>query len=106
MQPIRTCRRSSPGGEIDPARRNLAFYHIWVQKEAYLKALGQGLSIPLNSFSVSVDPDLSARLIKASDHVEGAQADWQIHRINVPKNYVGAIAADACRVISYCESSA
>ena len=80
--------------EIDPARRNLAFYHIWVQKEAYLKALGQGLSIPLNSFSVSVDPDLSARLIKASDHIEGAQADWLIHRINVPKNYVGAIAVD------------
>jgi len=80
--------------QIDPARRNLAFYYIWVQKEAYVKALGQGLRIPLNSFSVSVDPDLNARLIEVCEQIEGVQAAWEIHRINVPKNYIGAIAVD------------
>ncbi|MFF2909624.1 4'-phosphopantetheinyl transferase family protein [Paenibacillus sp. NPDC057934] len=38
------------------------FYEIWTLKEAYVKALGSGLSHPLTSFSVRKHPDGSARL--------------------------------------------
>ncbi len=30
------------------------FYMIWTLKESYIKAEGKGLSIPLNSFSISI----------------------------------------------------
>lgn len=31
------------------------FYEIWTLKESYIKCCGQGMSIPLNSFSIEVD---------------------------------------------------
>lgn len=35
--------------------RILEFYRIWTLKESYTKALGRGLDIPLNSFSVYIE---------------------------------------------------
>lgn len=36
--------------------RDLAFMTVWTRKEAVVKALGAGLSVPLNRFSVSLPP--------------------------------------------------
>lgn len=35
--------------------RNSAFFEIWTKKESFVKAVGKGLAIPLNSFSVLTD---------------------------------------------------
>lgn len=35
--------------------KNNAFFEIWTKKESFVKAIGKGLAIPLNSFSVLAD---------------------------------------------------
>jgi 4'-phosphopantetheinyl transferase len=39
-----------------PSGRAAIFYRLWTLKEAYLKATGQGITVPLNAVSFGLDP--------------------------------------------------
>ena len=49
---------------LPPAHRLAGFYNAWTRKEAYAKALGCGLSLPLDAFDVELDPRRPARLLR------------------------------------------
>jgi 4'-phosphopantetheinyl transferase len=71
-------------------RRLAAFFKCWTSKEAYIKALGQGLSIPLQEFDVCVDPDCPARLLRPfAEHLNGL---WFLHDLRWGEGYRAAIA--------------
>jgi len=61
--------------EYAPDQRPLAFRRIWTRKEAYLKALGEGIAGGLAGFVVSADAD--ARLLSVADP-EQARRGWRL----------------------------
>jgi 4'-phosphopantetheinyl transferase len=77
--------------------RERAFFLCWTRKEAYIKAVGDGLYVPLNSFRVTLRPTEPARLIQLNDNSEAAMA-WSLHDLSVTSNYAAALAyRDALR---------
>lgn len=62
------------------------FYHLWACKEAIIKANGKGLSIPLNSFSVS----LETTPLK----IELENCNWTIYPIDLIPGYKAALASE------------
>jgi 4'-phosphopantetheinyl transferase len=74
---------------IPETKKLEAFYTCWSRKEAYIKARGKGLSIPLDSFSVTVDPDEIPRLISADP--ESETSGWFMNDIKVAPGYSSSV---------------
>jgi len=73
--------------------RVLGFFSCWTRKEAFIKAKGEGLSIPLSSFVVTVDPREPARLLETQLD-PAAASRWHIENLNVGSDYRGALAIE------------
>lgn len=46
------------------------FYEMWTLKESYIKCCGQGLSIPLKSFSIEVDQYENIKVVSNNEYKE------------------------------------
>jgi 4'-phosphopantetheinyl transferase len=77
---------------LDLSQRNVAFFRCWTRKEAYIKALGDGLSAPLDSFRVSFMPGVPASLIEAAGDLD-AGTKWSLRSLAPVAGYVGALAS-------------
>jgi 4'-phosphopantetheinyl transferase len=76
---------------LPPALRLQAFFLCWTRKEAFIKALGEGLSHPLDAFAVSVAPGEPARLLYA-DTAVGALDEWRLHDLSDLPGFACAVA--------------
>jgi 4'-phosphopantetheinyl transferase len=68
-----------------------AFFLCWTRKEAYIKARGQGLSIPLDSFAVSLDPD-RPRLLR--DDLDAQSSRWHFANLVAPEGYLATVVVE------------
>jgi 4'-phosphopantetheinyl transferase len=70
-----------------------AFYACWTRKEAFVKALGDGISFGLQEFSVSVDPlDETVTLTTHWDPDEAGK--WTLINIPAGEDYIAALAIE------------
>lgn len=67
-----------------------AFYRTWTRKEAYLKALGGGLTLPLDRFAVTLEPDASPALLW-SDLDPTNHPGWWLASFRPAPDVAGAI---------------
>jgi 4'-phosphopantetheinyl transferase len=82
-------------GALPSEARAEAFFACWTRKEAYIKARGEGLSLPLDQFDVSVAPGEPAALLATRDDPEEA-ARWTLCDLEPGPGYAGALAVEGC----------
>ncbi|HLJ68942.1 MAG TPA: 4'-phosphopantetheinyl transferase superfamily protein [Chloroflexota bacterium] len=76
---------------LAPGERRRAFFAGWARKEAYIKARGLGLSIPLDSFDVSVSPGEPVGLISTRDPADREPA-WTLAALDAGPGFSAALA--------------
>ena len=67
-----------------------AFFECWTRKEAFVKATGQGLSTPLDSFEVTFHPDPQPALRAGGRPIPG----WTLLDLDIP-GYCAALVIEA-----------
>ena len=79
---------------LPPALQRYAFFLCWTRKEAYIKARGEGLSLPLDQFDVSLTPGEPAELL--STRPDPLEADrWTLRDLSLQSpGYAAAIAVE------------
>jgi 4'-phosphopantetheinyl transferase len=73
-----------------------AFFNCWTKKEAYLKARGEGLAVPLNSFSVplATDPAHTCVDLYRAPHDVVPAWRWSLCTLQPAPGYIGALAIE------------
>lgn len=70
-----------------------AFFNCWTRKEAYLKAVGEGLAAPLDSFDVTLAPGEPPRMLTLRGDAEAASR-WWLEHFRLSPEYIGALALE------------
>lgn len=74
-------------------QRDEGFFNCWTRKEAYIKALGDGLSHPLDTFDVSLRPGEPAALLAVRGD-SGEVSRWSIRALTPVPGYVAALVVE------------
>jgi 4'-phosphopantetheinyl transferase len=87
---------------ITPGSRYEAFFHCWTRKEAFVKAKGDGLFLPLDQFDVSLVPGQPAQLLETRPDLEERDR-WSLCALEVGAQYAGALVVEgpAVAIVNY-----
>lgn len=80
-------------GTLSGSDKRQGFYNCWTRKEAYIKARGMGLSLPLALFDVSLLPGEPARLLASRE--DGREVErWHMRDLAPEADYAGALCIE------------
>lgn len=75
---------------LDPRDKPLGFFNCWTRKEAFIKALGDGLCHPLDCFDVSLAPNEPARILRV-ENTSGDVCGWALHGFSPGPGLISAV---------------
>jgi len=75
---------------LSVADRTAAFFSTWTRKEAFVKAIGDGLQCPLDSFEVDIAPTAAEPRIA----INANRGEWYLRSFEPAPGYMGAVAYD------------
>jgi 4'-phosphopantetheinyl transferase len=74
----------------------LGFFNCWTRKEAFIKALGDGLSHSLDSFDVSLAPGEPAKILRVGKTC-GDGTGWRLDSFSPAPGYIAAVVTECHR---------
>lgn len=77
--------------DLPVEQQTLGFFQAWTRKEAFIKAIGHGLSYGLEQFSVSLGPNAPARILEIVQEPTAAR-EWYLFSGVPATDYVMALA--------------
>lgn len=80
--------------EVDKENLYRAFLNCWTRKEAFIKAKGDGLSFPLENFSVSLKPETTPELLWVKNEDKN---NWSLYDLNIDDDYVSCLAVQSVK---------
>ena len=89
-------RESAAYFALSPHDRPLGFFQCWTRKEAFIKALGDGLYHPLDRFDVSLAPGAPARILRVENTAAG-ECPWTLHSFSPGAGLIGAVVVQKKR---------
>jgi 4'-phosphopantetheinyl transferase len=75
---------------VSPEEKDSAFFRCWTRKEAYIKATGDGLSLPLSQFDVSIEAGETNALVATRPDASEAQR-WLLQEVPAGTGHVAAL---------------
>lgn len=90
--------------QLPSSLKTASFYQGWTCNEAFIKAIGMGLSFPLKDFSVEMDPRKDTQLLNAKPQAN-IDTTWYLHTLACPEYYSAALATKQPNIEIYTQCS-
>jgi 4'-phosphopantetheinyl transferase len=78
---------------LEAAQRSAGFFNCWTRKEAYVKAVGRGLGLSLDSFDVSLVPGELPRLLRHSALLQDGRT-WSLAALELGAGCSAAVVLE------------
>jgi len=78
---------------LPASERHAAFFRCWTRKEAFIKAIGEGMSMPLAQFDVSLAPGQPAELLATRPDPKEKQR-WSMWTLDAGPEYAAALVVE------------